>query len=98
MRNLLILSFLLTGCGAEHGPYRLILVEKERKFLDLQTGAACEPSGYDIDPKFYKKENREEAELMITYSNCSVREKVILDDKQKVMWGIPMKKPKTETP
>lgn len=89
------LLLLLTGCASFQSGYRLILVEKERKLYNLKTGEQCEVSGYEIDPKEYGKDHKVgEAELKLTYSNCDVKQGIILNDKEKVMWGMPVEEPK----
>lgn len=80
---------LLSGCSAKSQAYRLILVEKKRDLYDLKTGEPCDPSGYDVETKEFR-DGVTTAELWITYRNCETKEKIILDDRTKPMWGVPV--------
>lgn len=94
--SLFILSSLLIGCTAKHSAYRLILVEKSRNIYNINDMNVCEISGYDVQTTNIE-DGKTTAELLITFKNCEVREKVILDDKTKPMWGIPIQeKPKSK--
>lgn len=88
---LLFIVLSCVGCGAEHAPYHLILVEKERHFYDIHTLDPCATSGYDLVPKEPKEQAKvNTVELWVTYENCGVKEKIILDDSKKPMWGVPL--------
>ncbi len=95
--SLITLIFLIiTGCASGHGAYRLILVEKERHFLEIHTLEPCEASGFDLIPREPEEQRKTfEVELWITFKNCGMKEKIILDDAGRVMWGVPFyEKPK----
>lgn len=85
----------IAGCGAHTNPYRFIFVEKERKYFALKSGKEeCIQSGYDVIPKDPEVQKYNTVELWITYENCGVKQLIIMDDKTRVMWGVPVRQEK----
>ena len=88
MKYILVLTMLvLSACSAKDRAYRFILDEKEKNIYDAETGIECKISGYDIVPDVYTRK-KARAVLIITFENCSVTEKIILDERTKPQWGV----------
>lgn len=82
---------LLTGCASHTNPYRFIFVEKERKFFTLTNPKEeCVISGFDVIPKDPDVQKYNEVKLVYTYKNCNMKQVIIMDDKTRVMWGVPL--------
>jgi hypothetical protein len=57
----------------------------------------CEQSGYDVIPRDPEVQKYNTVELWITYKNCGMRQRIVMDDKTRVMWGVPIQeKPKSK--
>jgi hypothetical protein len=51
----------------------------------------CKQSGFDVIPKDPEEQKYNTVELWITYENCGMKEMILMDDKTRVMWGVPIR-------
>lgn len=90
---LILIGISLSACAAKDRAYRLIYVENENKerLYNLK-GEICIQTGLDVDPRVYKdKGYPEEVKLLETYANCNVSRVRILDHREQLMWGVPIR-------
>lgn len=89
----IFITMLLMGCAAKDRAYRLIYVENENKErLYNFDGELCTETGLDVDPQVYEdKGYPDEVKLLYTYENCNIHRVRILEQREKLMWGVPIR-------
>lgn len=92
MRSIILCSaiLLLCSCAAKDRQLRLIFVENpnETRFYSLK-GEQCILSGQDVDPQVYKGDGYpKEVKILETYKNCDFHRVRILNEREKLYWGI----------
>lgn len=82
MRTFLLISLLLTGCGAGHYRNSTFFLKEDDKLLYNFKGDICLESGYqtlDIGNDEYK--------LITFYSNCDIRSERKMKEWEPELWG-----------